>query len=122
MKIKGCKRQAFLDQAVLNGGQPIFYLIKCWNKEESFYKLGITMNNILTRYGTVRSMPYEWEILLELPDTAEAVYDMEVAFKQQMEQYAYTPSIAFNGSKTECYSNLAEPLQDLILEVYEQSS
>lgn len=122
MKIKGCKKQSFLDQAVLNGGQPIFYLIKCWNKEETFYKLGITVNNILTRYGTVRSMPYEWEILLELPDTAEAVYDMEVQFKQQMEQYAYTPSIAFNGSKTECYSNLAEPLQDLLFEVDEQTS
>jgi len=122
MKIKGCKKQSFLDQAVLNGGQPIFYLIKCWNKEETFYKLGITVNNILTRYGTVRSMPYEWEILLELPDTAEAVYDLEVQFKQQMEQYAYTPSIAFNGSKTECYSNLAEPLQDLLFEVDEQTS
>lgn len=117
MKIKGCKRQAFLDQAVLNGGQPIFYLIKCWNKEESFYKLGITMNNILTRYGTVRSMPYEWEILLELPDTAEAVYDMEVQFKGQMEQFQYTPTIPFNGSKTECYLQLTEELNDMILKL-----
>ena len=116
MKIKGCKRQSFLDQAVLNGGQPIFYLIKCWDKEETFYKLGITVNGILTRYGTVRSMPYEWEILLELPDTAAAVYDIEVMFKGQMEQFHYVPTIPFNGSKTECYSNLTEPLQDLILE------
>lgn len=122
MKIKGCKKQSFLDQAVLNGGQPIFYLIKCWNKEETFYKLGITVNNILTRYGTVKAMPYDWSILLEHPGTAEEVYDMEVQFKQQMEQYAYTPSIAFNGSKTECYSNLAEPLQDLLFEVDEQTS
>ena len=115
MKIKGCKRQSFLDQATLNGGQPIFYLIRCWDKEETFYKLGITMNHLCTRYGTVRSMPYEWEILLELPDTAEAVYDLEAQYKQQMEQYSYTPSIAFNGSKTECYSNLIEELQDKIL-------
>ena len=83
MKIKGCKRQSFLDQATLNGGQPIFYLIRCWDKEETFYKLGITVNNILTRYGSVKSMPYEWEILLELPGTAEAVYDMEVQFKTE---------------------------------------
>lgn len=122
MKIKGCKRQSFLDQAVLNGGQPIFYLIRCWNKEETFYKLGITMNNILTRYGTVRSMPYEWEILLELPDTAAAVYDLEVKFKGQMEKFQYLPTIPFNGSKTECYGNLTEPLQDLILEVNNQST
>lgn len=120
MKIKGCKRQSFLDQATLNGGQPIFYLIRCWDKEENFYKLGITMNHLCTRYGTVRSMPYEWEILLELPGTAEAVYDMEVKYKQQMEQYSYTPSIAFNGSKTECYSNLIDQLQNLIFEVNNQ--
>ena len=122
MKIKGCKRQSFLDQAVLNGGQPIFYLIRCWDREESFYKLGITVNNILTRYGTVKAMPYEWEILLELPDTAEAVYDLEVKFKGQMEQFHYAPTIPFNGSKTECYSNLTDPLQNLVLEVNNQSS
>lgn len=114
MKIKGCKKQSFLDQAVLNGGQPIFYLIKCWDKEESFYKLGITMNNILTRYGTVKSMPYAWQILLELPASAEEVYDIEVKFKTEMDQYHYEPKINFNGYKTECYSELSEALQQLI--------
>jgi len=59
MKIKGCKRQSFLGQAVLNGVQLIFYLIRCWANEELFYKLGITIKNILMRYGTVRAMPYE---------------------------------------------------------------
>lgn len=116
MKIKGCKRQSFLDQAVLNGGQPIFYVLRCYSKEESFYKTGITMNHIMTRYGTVKAMPYEFEILLELPASAEEVYDMEVMFKGQMEQFHYVPTIPFNGSKTECYGNLTEPLQDLILE------
>lgn len=87
MKIKGCKRQSFLDQAVLNGGQPIFYLIKCWDKDETFFKLGITVNNILTRYGTVKAMPYEWQILLEQLGTAEEVYDMEVKFKTEIFHY-----------------------------------
>lgn len=114
MKIKGCKRQSFLDQAVLNGGQPIFYLIKCWDKEETFYKLGITMNNILTRYGTVKAMPYEWSILLEHPGTPEEVYDMEVAFKTEMQEFHYKPKISFNGSGTECYTQLSESLQQLI--------
>lgn len=114
MKIKGCKKQSFLDQAVLNGGQPIFYLIKCWDKDETFFKLGITVNNILTRYGTVRSMPYEWQILLEQPGTAEEVYDMEVKFKTEMEVFHYTPKISFNGSTTEWYTELSEALQQLI--------
>jgi len=117
MKIKGCKRQSFLDQAILNGGQPIFYLIQCWDKEETFYKLGITVNNILTRYGSVKSMPYEWQILLEHPGTAEEVYDMEVHFKGQMAKFQYAPTIPFNGSKTECYLQLSEELNDRILKL-----
>ena len=114
MKIKGCKKQSFINQAALNGGVPIFYLIKCWDKEESFYKLGITVNNILTRYGTVKAMPYEWEILLELPGTAEEIYDLEVQFKSEMQEFHYKPKIGFNGSKTECYTELSEALQQLI--------
>ena len=114
MKIKGCKRQSFLDQATLNGGQPIFYLIRCWDKEETFYKLGITVNHLCTRYGSVKSMPYEWEILLELPGTAEVVYDLEVAFKTEMQEFHYKPKIAFNGSTTECYTELSQTIQQLI--------
>lgn len=78
------------------------------------------MNHMCTLYGTVKAMLYEWEILLDLPGAAEAVYDMEVKYKQQIEQYSYTPSIAFNGSKTECYSNLIDQLQNLIFEVNNQ--
>ncbi len=72
------------------------------------------MNNILTRYGTVKAMPYEWSILLEHPGTAEEVYDMEVAFKKEMNQYHYKPKMSFNGSGTECYTELSEALQQLI--------
>ena len=114
MKIKGCKKQSFIDQAVQNGGQPIFYLIKCWDKEETFYKLGITVNNILTRYGTVKAMPYEWSILLEHSGTAEEVYDLEVTFKTEMNEFHYKPKMSFNGSGTECYTQLSEALQQLI--------
>ena len=114
MKIKGCKRQSFIDQSVLNGGQPIFYLIKCWDKEETFFKLGITVNNILTRYGSVKSMPYEWEILLKLPGTAQETYDLEVQFKTEMQEFHYKPKISFNGSTTECYTQLSASLQQRI--------
>lgn len=114
MKIKGCKRQSFIDQSVLNGGQPIFYLIKCWDKEETFFKLGITVNHLCTRYGSVKSMPYEWEILLEQPGTAEETYDLEVQFKTEMQEFHYKPKIPFNGSTTECYTQLSASLQQLI--------
>jgi len=50
MKITGQQRSSFIESASLNGGQAIFYLLKCSSKEETFYKLGITVNHILTRY------------------------------------------------------------------------
>ncbi|SSS85339.1 Uncharacterised protein [Acinetobacter baumannii] len=59
-------------------------------------------------------MPYEWEILLELPDTPEAVYDMEVQFKTEMNEYHYKPKISFNGSTTECYTKLSDGLESLL--------
>lgn len=114
MKIKGCKKQSFIDLATKNGGQAIFYVLKCWDKEEQFYKIGISVNHILTRYGSVKSMPYEWQILYELPDDPEAIYDLEVQFKTEMNEYHYQPKIAFNGSKSECYTQLSETLQQLI--------
>lgn len=39
MKIKGQKRSSFIEQAIKNGGQAIFYLLKCTSKDESFFKL-----------------------------------------------------------------------------------
>lgn len=122
MKIKGCKKQSFIDQAIKNGGQAIFYVLKCWDKDEQFYKIGISVNHILTRYSSVKAMPYEWQILLEFPGTAEEIYDLEVQFKGQMEQFHYAPTIPFNGSKTECYSNLTEELHNLIFEANDQRS
>lgn len=114
MKIKGCKKATFLDQAIKNGGQAIFYVLRCYDKDEEFFKVGITVNHILTRYGSVKAMPYSWEILLELPASAEETYDMEVKYKREMEQFQYTPSIPFNGSKTECYLNLTEEFKKFI--------
>ena len=57
---------------------------------------------------------YQWEILLELPGTAEVVYDLEVAFKTEMQEFHYKPKIAFNGSTTECYTELSQTIQQLI--------
>lgn len=58
-------------------------------------------------------MPYDWTILLEYAGTAEEIYDLEVSFKTEMEQYHYTPLIPFHGSISECYIEISENLQKL---------
>lgn len=80
---------------------------------KSSSRCGITVNHILTRYGSVKAMPYSWEILLEFPASAEETYDMEVQFKTEMEDLHYQPKIKFNGSKTECYYELSDSLKTL---------
>ena len=89
------------------------YCVATIRKKNSL-NCGVTINHICTRYGSVKAMPYDWQILLELPGTAEAVYDLEVQFKTEMDQYHYEPKIKFNGSKTECYTELSEALQQII--------
>lgn len=83
-------------------------------RKKRFINYGITVNHILTRYGSVKAMPYSWEILLELPASAEETYDMEVQFKTEMDDLHYQPKIKFNGSKTECYTELSEALKQLL--------
>lgn len=117
MKNKGQQRSAFIKSATQNGGQAIFYLLKCTSQDESFYKLGISVNHILTRYGSPKAMPYTMEILLEYPDTPENIYDLESSLKADMEQFHYTPLIPFHGSISECYTKLSQSLQELINEM-----
>lgn len=81
-----------------------------------FTSYGITVNHVITRYGSPKAMPYDFEIVLEYPDTPEAIYDLESSFKADMEQFHYSPSIPFHGSISECYTELSEALQKLINE------
>ena len=39
------------------------YIIKCWNNNESFYKIGKTFKNIKQRFYKPRDMPYNWKII-----------------------------------------------------------
>lgn len=114
MKITGCKRQGFIDQATRNGGQAIFYVLKCYSSEESFYKIGITVNHVLNRYSNPKLMPYEWKILLEQIGDPSTIWDLERAYKLELDQYHYEPKIKFNGSKTECYRVLNDKLEALL--------
>ena len=42
---------------------PKIYLIKCFNENEEFIKIGRTMNDIKIRFPGKREMPYEYEVL-----------------------------------------------------------
>lgn len=82
----------------------IFYIIKCSNENENFYKLGITFNSIKTRYSN--RMPYNYEIIQEIKsNNLEFIWDTEKYFKKYInkQKLHYSPNIKFGGSELECY-------------------
>lgn len=97
----------------LSKGRPCtFYIIKCWNEIEIFYKIGITTLNIKLRYQSVRHMPYSYEIVRIIQDKADIVWDLEFNLKTNLIS-KYQPQIYFPGSLTECYSDLEEILSNI---------
>lgn len=91
-----------------------FYLLKCWNDTEEFYKIGITSQGVKLRYHKRESMPYSYDIIKELFGTPDFVFDLEASMKKGL-QSSYQPQIKFAGSVTECYSDLNEILSCLSL-------
>lgn len=85
-----------------------FYIIKCWNNEEVFYKVGRTFLKIKKRFPTLNSMPYKYKIL-ELRESYESlkIWYLEKSFKDENKNNKYKPKISFNG-KTECFKTIID--------------
>lgn len=81
-----------------------FYTLRCFNEEEEFYKIGITMNTVKKRYNSLLRMPYVYEIVSELYGEAGFIWDLEVAEKKKLTEFHYKPELDFKGSKSECFT------------------
>lgn len=83
----------------------IFYIIKCFNDNEEFYKVGITLQKIQKRYSSLIKMPYNYEIISEIYGEAGSIWDLECGLKIKLKSLHYTPDIYFGGAKTECFTD-----------------
>jgi len=81
-----------------------FYTLRCFNEDETFYKIGITMRDVKKRYACIKEMPYTYEIVSEVFGEAEAIWNLEVENKRKLKEFNYQPKIYFGGSKTECFT------------------
>lgn len=78
------------------------YLIKCFNDDESFYKIGKTFTSVKTRYfGT--KIPYMYEIIREINGEAREISILEETLHRFYKNERYIPKIPFKGD-TECYN------------------
>jgi len=83
------------------------YIIKCFNEEEIFYKIGITTKNVTNRFLNKGNIPYLYEILYEInTNLYEAVF-IEKELHYDNKEYKYEPLIKFDGH-TECFSKINE--------------
>lgn len=82
----------------------VFYIIRCFNENEEFYKYGITFNTLKSRYCNKKRMPYEYEIIrLIISSDKEYIWDLEKRFGSIKKKSRYSPNIKFMGSFYECF-------------------
>jgi len=83
---------------------PSVYVVRCFNDEESFYKIGRTMRSIKARFLRPSVMPYNYELIHHIIDTPENIFNLEIDLHRLNVENRYTPNLQFPGS-TECFSN-----------------
>lgn len=82
------------------------YIIRCWNENEEFYKIGKTYRSILDRFKSEIDMPYEWYTVdLYICDSSVDATDLESALKSENKKFSYKPLINFGGH-TECFTSI----------------
>lgn len=82
------------------------YVIKCWNDEEEFYKIGRTYVKTNIRFRNKTLMPYNYEIIKEIIfDNGAGAFDKETELKRLNKEFKYLPKIEFGGMH-ECFSEI----------------
>jgi hypothetical protein len=82
------------------------YILRCWNEEEEFYKIGKTFTKIKLRYGRKKEMPYNFEVCkIIISKDFKFICELENRLKRESKDNKYLPSIYFGG-RNECYSKI----------------
>ncbi len=78
------------------------YVIKCFDKNEEFYKIGKTFTSLYQRFKSY-SLPYDYEIILTHEGDARKVSLLENYLHKNLKEFKYKPSKTFKGM-TECFT------------------
>lgn len=84
----------------------LLYLIKCFNDNESFFKIGITSKlNVLNRFKRLGDMPYKYIVLGTIYGDPKNIWNMEKFLHRELSPKRHKPEIWFKGA-TECFHTL----------------
>lgn len=93
--------------------ESILYLVKIYNENEEFYKIGKSIYGANKRFK-YSPLPYKFDIIREYKAEIGLIYDLEIELHRKYKSYSYKPQIKFGGY-TECYSTLL-PINEIINE------
>jgi hypothetical protein len=107
----GYSRSDFIK--IANGRPGTLYLLFWKNeKQECFYKIGITSVGVKKRFERGCNIPYSYEIVNEYICDAGCVWDLEKQLHKKYKPYQYLPQNKFQGY-TECF-NTGLPIDEII--------
>lgn len=98
----------------------IFYIIECFNENESFIKMGVTSRSIKVRFKDNYDMPYNYNILREFRyANIEASDALETQLLKFTKTAVYVPKLKFSGQTEVRNINIKNALLDLF-DVYSE--
>jgi hypothetical protein len=82
------------------------YIVKCWDDNETFYKIGRTFRTTKLRLDKTK-LPYNYELiwLKESKTDAKEIMELEIKLKALHKDFLFVPKKIFNG-KYECFSKI----------------
>lgn len=95
-------RDTFREKCERLNRKATFYIIKCWDEEEEFIKIGITSRDINYRFRGTEQMPYNWEVISKYISTPDEVWTLERDYQNRNRDNHYLPKKNFGG-KYECF-------------------
>lgn len=87
------------------------YLIKCFDDNEVFYKVGITYRSLKYRFSGISRLPYNYSVISTLSISPIEAWNGEKDIHKKLKEHKYKPSKKFGGS-FECFSKLTPEVLD----------
>lgn len=81
------------------------YIIKCWDENEEFYKIGRTYTTVNRRFIADSVLPYKYEILKVIEGDIACIFKKEIELKRKHKKHKYVPNKKFSGMY-ECFSKI----------------
>lgn len=109
----GWGRTQFNKACDRNGsGDGLLYVIKCTDKLETFFKIGVTSRSVGARFSSTDLMPYSYKVVHEVHGKSDFIFSLERSLLKVLCDHKYSPSIYFEGT-TECFTTI-KPVEKLL--------